>query len=282
MDDVEAHVARPHLAEDGVQIGAVVVEQAARRVHDARDLLDAALEHSQRRWIGQHQAGRARAHRRAQRVEVDVALGVGRNLARLVTAHHRGGGIGAMRRVRHQDLVARVVAARGVIGADHGDAGELALRAGHRRQRDRPHAGHLLQHLLQLEHAGEETLAELLRRERMPPQQSRQARQRVAGARIVLHGAGTERVEMRVDGEILLRQPGVVAHHLQLGDLGQQRRLAAQKGGRDVGKCRVVRRRRLQGGTARGRGVFEYQAHGRLRGWWRGFRGQRRAATALS
>ena len=75
-------------------------------------------------------------------------------------AAHRGGRrIGAVRRLRHDDFVAREIAARAVIGADHRDAGELAVRAGHRRERHALHARDFLQHLLQLEHAGEEALA---------------------------------------------------------------------------------------------------------------------------
>ena len=45
-----------------------------------------------------------------------------------------------------------------MIGADHRHARELALRAGHGREAHALHAGDLLQHLLQLEHAGEEAL----------------------------------------------------------------------------------------------------------------------------
>ena len=62
---------------------------------------------------------------------------------------------------------AREVAARLVVGADHRHAGELALRARHRRQRHARHAGDFLQHFLQFVQAGEETLSERIRRERM-------------------------------------------------------------------------------------------------------------------
>ena len=65
-----------------------------------------------------------------------------------------------MRRVGHDDFVAGEIAARAVIGADHRDAGELAVRAGHGRERHALHAGDFLEHLLQLVHAGEEALAQ--------------------------------------------------------------------------------------------------------------------------
>ena len=73
------------------------------------------------------------------------------------------------------------VAARVVIGADHRHAGELALRAGHRRERHALHAGDFLQHLLQLEHAGEEALAQRVRRERMAAEETRQHRELITG-----------------------------------------------------------------------------------------------------
>ena len=97
--------------------------------------------------------------RRLQRLDVDVAFVVVGNFPHHAAAHRGGGGVGAVRRVRHDDLVAREIAARAVIGADHRDAGEFAVRAGHGRQRHALHAGDFLQHLLQLEHAGEEALA---------------------------------------------------------------------------------------------------------------------------
>jgi hypothetical protein len=83
-----------------------------------------------------------------------------RNLDDLHAAHRRGGRVRAVRGLRHDDLVAREVAPGAVVRADHRHAGELALRAGHRRQAHALHAGDFLQHLLQLVHAGEEALAE--------------------------------------------------------------------------------------------------------------------------
>ena len=51
MDDVEAHVARAGAADDGVQVRAVVVEERAGVVEDARDLLDSLVEEA-RAWTG--------------------------------------------------------------------------------------------------------------------------------------------------------------------------------------------------------------------------------------
>ena len=57
VDDVEAHVARPREAHDGVQVGAVVVERGPDAVHDPGDLLDVLVEQAERVRVRQHQAG---------------------------------------------------------------------------------------------------------------------------------------------------------------------------------------------------------------------------------
>ena len=227
VDDIEAHVARAHLAEDGVEVGTVVIEQAARTVNDARHLADLPLEDAERGGVGQHDARGVGTHRALERREVDIALGVDRDLLDDAAAHGRGRRVRAVRRLGHDDLVAREVAAGAVVGADHRHPRELAVRAGHRAQRHRAHAGDLLEHLLQFEHALQEALPLRLGRARMAREELGQHRVLVAGLGVVFHRARTERVEVRVDGEVELREPGEMAHGVELAHLGQQRRLAA-------------------------------------------------------
>jgi len=263
VDDVEAHVAGPDLAEDGVEVGAVVIEQTARAVHDARDLADLPLEHAERGRVRQHDARGVGAHRALERREVDIALGVDRDLLDDAAAHGRGRGVRAVRGLGHDDLVAREVAARAVVGADHRHPGELAVRPGHRAQRHRAHAGDLLEHLLQFEHALQETLPLRLRRARMAREELGQHGVLVAGLRVVFHRARTERVEVRVDGEVELRQPREMAHGVEFADLGQQRRLAAaqrlrHRGADPLGpRMSADRRRQLRGRDPARPGVFE-------------------------
>ncbi len=172
-------------------------------------------------------------------------FGQRRDLAHLHAAHRRGRRVRAVRGVGHDDLGAREVAARAVVGADHRDAGELALGAGHRRQRDAGHAGHVLQHFLQLEEACHDALPRRSLRQRVPSQEARQHRERIAGPRVVFHRAGAERVEVRVDAEVELREPRVMPDRLQLRHLGQRRRLPAPECLGHVGGlgCRILRRR---------------------------------------
>ena len=257
VNDVESHVAGPDLAADRVQIGAVVVQQATGVFHDALDLEDLALEYSQGRRIGEHDARRLRADHCLERLEIDVAVGPGRHFHGDAAAHRRSRGVGTVRGIRHDDLVALQVAVGPMIGPDHRHAGQFALRTGHRRERHTGHAGDGLEHLLQFIHALHESLAVAHRPERMAAGKRRQQRERIADARVVFHRAGTQRVELRVDGKILLRQTRVVAHHLQFGGLRQHRPVVPQM------RCRDVLWRDVEGSLGIGSAAFarflEYQ-----------------------
>ena len=180
-----------------------------------------------------------------------------RDFLHRAAAHRRGRGVGAVRGIGHDDLDAREVLARLVVRTNHGHAGKLALRARHRRQRHAAHAGDFLQHFLQFEQDLQDALPRRFRRERMPVEQLGQHRVLVTRLRVVLHRARPERVEVRVDGEVELRQAREVTHRLQLRHLGQQRR---------AGTAQCCRNRRLDGhlrvlrvGAAARRGVLEYQ-----------------------
>src|SRR5260370_24568389 len=50
---------------------------------------------------------------------------------------------------------------------------------------------------------------------------SRQPGDLLIDLRIVLHGAGAERIEPRIDAEVSLRQSQKVAHHVELGEFWQ-------------------------------------------------------------
>ena len=91
-----------------------------------------------------------------------------------------------------------------MVGANHGHTGKLALRTRGRGQGHGFHAGDILEHLLQFVHAGKESLPHGYRRQRMARQETRQHRQRVTGTRVVFHGAGAQRIELGIDGKILL------------------------------------------------------------------------------
>ena len=129
VDDVEAHVPWPGAAHDRVQIGAVVVEGAAGVVHDRGDLLDVLVEQAERVRVGEHQAGGVVAGLRAQIVDVDPAALVRFELDHLVAGHRHRRRVGAVGRVRGEDL-GPGLAPVGVIGAGEQQSRQLAVRAG--------------------------------------------------------------------------------------------------------------------------------------------------------
>ena len=234
VNDVESHGAREDLAEDGVQVGPIVVEQATGLVDDFPYLADPALEHAQGRGVGEHDTRGPWPGEVAQGVDIQVAVGGRRHLPHGEAAHHGGGGIGAVRRIRDQDLGTVGRTPVQMVGANHRYPGKLPLGARHGRQRERLHPGDPAQQLLQLEHAGEKTLRHGRGGQRMALKEARQHGEGITALGVVLHGTGAQRVELRVDGEILLGKPRIVAHGIQFGHFRQQRPGVAQHFQRQV------------------------------------------------
>ena len=155
------------------------------------------------------------------------------------------------------------------MGAEKNDqAGELALSAGGGLERASIHPAHLAEGLLQAEHHLERALRQGVGRHRVEAQKAGDARGPLVDLRVVLHGAGPERVHARVDGEVLLAELHVVAHGLGLRDLGQAGLLLAEQvaieGGRihlrDLGLGQRSARDRGQG---QGRQADEWRAPAR-------------------
>jgi hypothetical protein len=105
VDDVEAHVAGPRVAHHRVEVGAVVVEGAARLVDQPGDLGDVLVEDAERVGVGQHQAGDVVVDLRPQVVHLDPAALVGGDLDDLVAGHRHRGGVGPVRGVGGEHLV---------------------------------------------------------------------------------------------------------------------------------------------------------------------------------
>ena len=235
MDDVEAHVAGPRVPHHGVEVGAVVVERAARLVDQAGDLGDVLVEEAERVGVGQHQAGDLAGvgvDLRPQVVHLDPAALVGRHLDNLVAGHRHRGRVGAVGGVGRQHL-GPLFATVGVEGAGEQQAGELAVGAGRGLQADVGQAADLAQRLLQQPHQLQRTLGALRVLGRVQAGVAGQRRDPLVEARVVLHRAGAERVEAAVEVEVAPREAVVVTDDLRLGDLGQARWLVAQQLGRD-------------------------------------------------
>ena len=134
VNDVEPHVPRPHLAEDGIQVGTVIVEQAARIMHDLLDIKDSPLEDAERRRVRKHDASRVRSDGILQGLDINIAVCAGRNFRNFAATHGRCRRVCAMRGVRDDNLIPFSITIGDVVGTNHCNASQFTLRTGHRRQ----------------------------------------------------------------------------------------------------------------------------------------------------
>ncbi len=246
MDDVEAHVARPRDPADGVEVRPVVVHERAGAMEDLLHLLDPLVEEPERRRIREHEPGRLVVHLAAEVVEVDVAAGIRLHLDQLVPGHRHARGIRPVRRVGDDDLPPPVAFTAFVEVRPHEhETRQLALRSRSRLERHRMEAAHLGEDLLQAPHELERALGAVLLLERVEVGEAGKPRDHLVDARVVLHRAGAERIEARVDAEVPRRQLGEVPHEVGLGDLGQARRLGTPQLVGDLGHGEIDLRQRV-------------------------------------
>ena len=140
MHDVEAHVARPDHAEQGIHVGSVVVEQAATAVHEFRDLHYVALEESERVGVRHHYAGDIVSEQRFQGLDVHKTVRIGLHDHYLESADGGGGRVRAVRAVGNYDLGPRAVAAAHVVLPHQHQAGKLAMGSGAGQEGETLHA----------------------------------------------------------------------------------------------------------------------------------------------
>ena len=160
VNHIKAHVARANLAQDGIQVGPIVIQQSPSLMHHISDLLDLGLEHTKGGGIGQHDAGSLWPQCRLQSVEINVAFFVRGYFPNLVATHDGGGRIGAVGRIRHNDFSPLRITPIFVVGPNHGHPGKFTLSTGHRGQGNALHAGDILQYFLQVVHARQKTLGQ--------------------------------------------------------------------------------------------------------------------------
>ena len=127
-------------AHHGVEVGAVVVQRRAHPVHDLGDLRRCSASNSAERvGVGEHQAGDVGVGLRAQIVDVDAAVLVGRELDDLEAGHRHGRGVGAVGGVRRRAPCG--ASRRGPRGRRASAAPRRARRGSRRRAAARRAAG---------------------------------------------------------------------------------------------------------------------------------------------
>ena len=213
-------------------------------VEEIRDLRDARLEEAERAGEGEHEGGDAVAVRfegNPERLEIEVAVGIRGDALDLEAGHSGGGGVGAVRRVRHEDA-ATGAAVGVVVGAGDQDAGQLAVGAGVGRERDFVQPRNLREQALEAVHQRKGALGGLLRLHGVDVCQAGEASGHLVDPGIVLHRAATERVEAGVDAEVALRELREVTDDVRLRQL-RQRDVVSQQAARRQRRFWYVERR---------------------------------------
>ena len=256
---VDAEVAGAYFADQRVHVGAIHIEQRALCVKNVGDLVDLVFKNAERGRIGEHQRRGIFVDLARERFKIDAAVGVGLEILDLVAADGGGSGVGAMGRVGNDDLAARI-ALRLMPRTNQQDAGELAVRASCGLQGDGVHAGDIdeatLQQVDDLKHALRQRFGPV----RMRFGETLDAGDEFVDTRVVLHGAGTERIHAEIDGVIPGGKAREVADDLDLAELRQQAGHLAVRVAQQFGwvHFRHVEWRQLVGLLAR-RGFLEDQ-----------------------
>ena len=146
MHHVEAHVAGTHPPDDGVGVGAVIVELYPDRMRPVGHLPDAGFKDPEGVGVGEHYRRNMAPQNGAVGLEIDLAVGAGRHLHDVVANHGSGrrvGSVGAVGNHHHAPL--RPLAVRLVEGPNHQHPRQLAMRPGGGLQAHGVHSGELLQ-----------------------------------------------------------------------------------------------------------------------------------------
>ena len=217
---INAKVAGANLADDGVEVRAVAVEERAHRMHGLGDLDDVRLEQAAGVRVGQHDRRHVRTQPRLQRLEIHAAVGGRRNFLNAVAAERSGCRVGTVSRFRHQHNLAGIAAClKG--GTDGEQAAQLAVRASLRRHGDGGHARQFHQPVRHRIDQLQRALHRVLRLQRVNVGEARQTGHLLIQARVVLHGARTQREQAHVDCVILAAEARVVAHGFRFGETRQ-------------------------------------------------------------
>ena len=224
MDAVEAHIAGPGHAHNGVQIGAVVIAETAGVVDDPGDLQNVFVKDANGVGIGKHQTGGIRADRRTQSVQIDAAVRAGGNVHHLEAAHGGSSRIGAVGGVRHDDLGAGRIATVGMVSLDEKNAGKLAMGAGGGLEGDGVHAEDLSQLTSQKMQRLQRALHGLDGLQGMDGGKAGQSCHLFIDLGVVFHGAGAQRIKTVIDAVDALAQLGIMPGQLIFAHMGQVQR----------------------------------------------------------
>ena len=221
---VEPHVARAAGAQHGVEVGPVVIHQAAAVVYQLFDGRYLSLEESQRVGVGHHHGGNVfslLAEQGLQGLEVDGAVAERFHLHDVQPADSSRGGVGAVGGVGHDDEAPLVVATALVVALNDHEAGQLAVGTGEGLQCEGMQAGELAEGTAEQRADGLGAFRCFGGLQRVEVGKLRQCGHLLVELRVVLHRAGAEWIESVVHAEVIGRKIRIVANHGHLVAFGQ-------------------------------------------------------------
>ena len=183
------------------------------------DLGDVRVEQADGVGVGEHQSRSVLVGGLAQRLDVDAAVGEGRNADDVEASHGGGGGVGAVGGVRNQDVHTAFVSVFLMVFFNQHQTGQLTVCARCRLEGHVVHAGDLAQILSGKVERLQAALYSLLRLQRMDAGKAGKGGNLIVYFGVIFHGAGAERVEAVVDAVGLFGKLGVVAAQLVLAHL---------------------------------------------------------------
>ena len=189
--------------------------------------LHVAFEQAASIGVGDHHRRHVRAKARSQRSKVDAPFSSCRDRFDLEAAACRRGRVGAMRAFGHEDHATVGFTARPQRRGNCQQAAQFAMGTGFGAHRHTGHAGQLLEPFAQFMNDGKRTLHALFRLQRMGVGKAGHPRHLLIEAGIMLHRARAQREQAKVDGIILTRQAGIMAHRFGFAQAGQRNRRTA-------------------------------------------------------
>jgi len=218
LDHIKAQIARPGFAHEGVGVCAVAVKESPPAVHNSGDLPDIPFEKPERIWIRQHEPGDISGHQFPKMRDVDASLGIGANGYGLEAAQGAGRGIGAVGGIGDQNLAALVPPHLKVFFHHH-HAGQFAVGPRGRLEGEVGHAEDLAQVLPEFVHQPKASLRECNGPAGMQRGKAGPLGDLLVNLRVVLHGAGAQRIEADVDAEIPPRKGRVMPDQIDFRHL---------------------------------------------------------------
>ena len=218
-----AHISTDHtgagMTHLRVHVGAVHVDLRAGSVDLLDNVLDALVEDTVGRWVGDHDARQrvlVLVDLLGQVRQVDGAVGKVVHLHHCHAVHGGRGGVRAVRRARDQADLTLALADAVEVLANGQQAGELAVRAGERLEAHLLEAGDGGEHLIEVVDDLQVALGVLAGRVGVHVGELGPGDGDHRGGAVQLHGAGAQRDHRVIQRQVLRLQLVQVAGHLVL------------------------------------------------------------------